>query len=66
MVFELTLSKAILTASITPYDSNPRTLNRNHELFVRRHGLECTLKKPLKWFPVEVGAADPQPEGWGE
>ena len=22
--------------------------------------------KPLKWLPVDVGAADPQPEGWGE
>jgi hypothetical protein len=23
-------------------------------------------EKPLKWLPVNVGAADPQPEGWGE
>ena len=24
------------------------------------------LEKPLKWLAVEAGAADPQPEGWGE
>jgi hypothetical protein len=31
--------------------------------------LTCTHEseeKPLKWLPVNAGAADPQPEGWGE
>jgi len=44
-----------------------RTYAEEYELFFKRYGLEMALReKPLKWLPVNMGAADLQAEGWGE
>jgi len=34
--------------------------------FLEHREGKALRKKPLKWLPVDVPAADPQPEGWGE
>ena len=51
MVFELILTKEVLT--------------KMGYLLVDMFG-RALLEKPLKWLAVDAGAADPQPEGWGE
>ncbi|HEY8225026.1 MAG TPA: hypothetical protein VIG25_07105 [Pyrinomonadaceae bacterium] len=44
-----------------------RTYAEEYEMFVKRYGLGMAVRgKPLKWLPVHLGAADPQPKGWGE